>query len=455
MKKYSFVVIALVCLCVQTKAQTQKIIADKIIALVGDKIILQSDIVNAQADFKRQGAPVVPTECELIEGQLIQKALVLQAQKDSLVVTDDELEALLDNQIRQFIGAYGSKDVLEEVAGRTVYQIKEDFRQPFKERKLSEQMRGKILEAVKITPTEVKEYYDKIPKDSLHYYESELEVSQIILYPKANKDVEEYVSKQLYDLKKQVESGGKKFDQLAKLYSEEPAAKESGGQISLNRNDKGSIDPTFLAAAFRLKEGQISPVIKSKFGLHIIQMVSRAGDDAVVRHIIRIPPITDDEVKIAVAKLDTVRTRIINGEIPFNAAVSKFSDDEYSKFNGGSITANDGSTFVNIDQFDKDMVLALKNMKIGDISKPIAYTDERNRKAIRIIFLKSRTDPHIENLKEDFNKVAQRALEQKKQNVLQKWFRDHIPTYYINIDKNYQHCSNISQWLNVANTAAK
>ena len=455
MKKYSFVVIALVGLCVQTKAQTQKIIADKIIALVGDKIILQSDIVNAQADFKRQGAPVIPTECELIEGQLIQKALVLQAQKDSLVVTDDELEALLDNQIRQFIGAYGSKDVLEEVAGRTVYQIKEDFRQPFKERKLSEQMRGKILEAVKITPTEVKEYYDKIPKDSLHYYESELEVSQIILYPKANKDVEEYVSKQLYDLKKQVESGGKKFDQLAKLYSEEPAAKESGGQISLNRNDKGSIDPTFLAAAFRLKEGQISPVIKSKFGLHIIQMVSRAGDDAVVRHIIRIPPITDDEVKIAIAKLDTVRTRIINGEIPFNAAVSKFSDDEYSKFNGGSITANDGSTFVNIDQFDKDMVLALKNMKIGDISKPIAYTDERNRKAIRIIFLKSRTDPHIENLKEDFNKVAQRALEQKKQNVLQKWFRDHIPTYYINIDKNYQHCSNISQWLNVANTAAK
>ena len=455
MKKYSFVVIALVGLCVQTKAQTQKIIADKIIALVGDKIILQSDIVNAQADFKRQGAPVVPTECELIEGQLIQKALVLQAQKDSLVVTDDELEALLDNQIRQFIGAYGSKDVLEEVAGRTVYQIKEDFRQPFKERKLSEQMRGKILEAVKITPTEVKEYYDKIPKDSLHYYESELEVSQIIAYPKANKDVEEYVSKQLYDLKKQVETGGKKFDQLAKLYSEEPAAKESGGQISLNRNDKGSIDPTFLAAAFRLKEGQISPVIKSKFGLHIIQMVSRAGDDAVVRHILRIPPVTDDEVKIAVAKLDSVRTRIVNGELPFNAAVSKFSDDEYSKFNGGSITANDGSTFVNIDQFDKDMVLALKNMKVGDISKPIAYTDERNRKAVRIIFLKTRTDPHRENLKEDFNKVAQRALDEKKQNVLHKWFRDHIPTYYISIDKNYQHCSNISQWLNASNMAVK
>ena len=200
MKKYSFLVIVLLIICFKTTAQTQKIIADKIIALVGDKIILQSDIVNAQADFKRQGTPIIPNECDLIEGQLIQKALVLQAQKDSLVVTYEELEALLDNQIRQFIGAYGSKDVLEEVAGRTVYQIKEDFRQPFKERKLSEQMRGKILEAVKITPTEVKEYYDKIPKDSLHYYESELEVSQIILYPKANKDVEEYVSKQLYDL---------------------------------------------------------------------------------------------------------------------------------------------------------------------------------------------------------------------------------------------------------------
>ena len=256
-------------------AQTKKVVADKIVGQVGDKIILRSDILNAIADLKRQSQgqdpSSLPNECQVLESQLIRKALVLQAQKDSLHVSDEEIEAALDNQIRMFIQSYGSKDILEEIAGKTVYQIKEDFKDGFKEKKLADQMQSKIVDGVKITPTEVKAYFAKIPKDSLPYYESEIEVSQIVLYPKANKDVEDYVAKQLYDFKKQIESGSKKMDQMAKLYSEDPAVKENGGQYTLNRNDK-IWDPTFLAAAFRLKEGQISPVVKSKFGLHIIQI---------------------------------------------------------------------------------------------------------------------------------------------------------------------------------------
>lgn len=436
--------------------KAQKVVADKIVAQVGDKIILQSDIVNAIADYKRQGqeAQLPPNpECAFLEGQLIQKALVMQAQKDSITVSDEELEALLDNQIRYFISQYGSKEMLEEVAGKTVYQIKEDFRESFKERKLAEQMRNKILENVKITPTEVKEYYDKIPKDSLPFYESELEVSQVILTPKANKDVEDYVTAQLNDLKKQVESGQKKFQDLARIYSQDPAVKENGGQYSLNRNEK-TFDPTFTAAAFRLKEGQISPVIKSKFGLHIIQMVSRAGDDAVVRHILIIPPVTDVEVNATKAKLDSIRSNIEKGNISFSQAVNKYSDDENSKFNGGAVTAPDGSTYVTIDQLDKDMVVALKDMKPGDVSAPQVYTTDRGTKAVRIIYLKTRTEPHRENLKDDYNKVAQRALDEKKQDVLEKWFKEHIPTYYINIDKEYLNCKNISDWWNAANVAS-
>src|SRR5690242_10647472 len=172
--------------------QQQRVIADKIIAQVGDKIILQSDITNAIADYKRQGQdtqlPPNP-ECAFLEGQLIQKALVLQAERDSLPISDEDLDARLDNQVRGFIQAYGSKEALEEIAGKTIYQIKEDNRAPFKERLMADQMRSKILEAVKITPTEVQAYFDKIPKDSLIYYESKVEVSQIVMNPKANKDV--------------------------------------------------------------------------------------------------------------------------------------------------------------------------------------------------------------------------------------------------------------------------
>jgi peptidyl-prolyl cis-trans isomerase SurA len=440
-------------------AQTQKIVADKIIAQVGNRIILKSDIDNAIIDTKRQDpdAQLPPNaDCLFLQGQLIQKTLVLQAEKDSILVEDDELESLLDNKIRYFISAYGSQDMLEQVAGRSVYQIKEDLREPFKEKTLAEKMQNKILENVKITPNEVKEYFDKIPKDSLRFYESELEVSQVVMYPKANKEVEDYVSSRLYEMKKQVESGQKKFDALAKLYSDDPGSKDNGGQYSINRNDK-SWDPAFIAAAFKLKEGQISPVIKSKFGLHIIQMVSRAGDDAVVRHILMIPPVTDVEVKAGIQRLDSIRSKITDGTISFAAAVNKFSEDENSKFTSGFFTDNkDGSTYITIDQLDKDAVVALKNMKVGDISTPQSYTDERNRKVVRILYLKTRTEPHRENIKDDYNKLAQRSLEEKKQQALEKWFKEHIPNYYITVDKDYTNCNNvIGDWLKVANNVSR
>jgi peptidyl-prolyl cis-trans isomerase SurA len=401
---------------------------------------------------------VLPTECQIMEGQLIRKALVLQAQKDSLHVSEEEIDAALDNKIRMFIQSYGSKDVLEEIAGKTVYQIKEDFKESFREQKLSEQMQAKIVDAIKITPTEVKNYYGKIPKDSLPFYESEIEVSQIVIHPKANKDVEEYVSKQLYDYKKQIETGGpKKFDQLAKSYSEDPAVKENGGQYTLNRNDKNSWDPAFLAASFRLKEGQISPVIKSKYGLHIIQMVSRSGDEAVVKHILRIPPVTEDEINETKHLLDSVRNKLNDGSLSFGAAVSKFSDDENSKFSAGSISGRDAAgsptTFLSIDQVDKDIVVLLKDLKPGQYSKPQLYKDERGTQIVRLVYLRNRTEPHRENLKEDYDRVAKRALEEKKSSALEKWFKEHIPTYYISIDKQFSSCNGLEEWRKSAQNA--
>jgi len=433
--------------------QVKKVIADKIVGQVGDRVILRSDVYNAIADVQRQGGQLPPNpQCELMENLLIQKALVLQAEKDSLTVGEDELDALLDNQVRGFIQQYGSKEVLEEIAGKSIYQIKEDFREPFRERELAKQMQNKILGAVKITPTEVKAWFNKIPKDSLPFYESEIEVSQIIVYPKANRDVESYVTRQLNNFKKQIEDGTGKFDLLAKQYSEDPGSKDNGGQYNINRNDK-FWDPAFLAASFRLKEGQVSNVVKSKFGLHIIQQVSRAGDDAVVRHILRIPPVTDDEVKESVAKLDSLRQNIVSGNIKFAEAVNKYSEDDNSKFNGGAVQDRDGSTYVTIDQLDKDMVLAIKNMKVGEVSKPVAFTDERNRKAVRLILLKTRTEPHRENMRDDYNKIAQKALDEKKEESLAKWFKEHLPKYYILVDKEFANCDNLKDWYAVSNSA--
>ena len=448
MKQFLIVSILFISVTTTIHAQVQKVVADKIVAQVGDKIILRSDVMNAISDAKRQGqeASLPPhPECAFLEAQLIQKALVLQAEKDSLVVSDEDLDAALDNQIRGFIREYGSKEVLEEIAGKTIYQIKEDFRPAFRDRKLADQMHNKILENVKVTPNEVKAYFDKIPKDSLPFFESEIEVSQILAQPKANKEVEDYVSKDLYSYKKQVESGQKRFDQLAKLYSDDIETEKQGGLLHLNRNDK-FWDPTFLATVFKLKEGQISPVIKSKFGLHIIQLVSRSGDDAVVRHILKIPPVTQTEIDLSVQKLDSVRNLIETKQMTFGEAVNRFSDDENSKFTGGQIQGRDGSSYITIDQLpDKDLIPLLKTLKPGDISQPQVYTDDRGRKMVRLVYLKTRTEPNRENLKEDYNKIAQQALEDKKQAKLEQWFNDHLPSFYITIDKEFKGCKSLDE----------
>ena len=428
-------------------SQTKKVLADKIIATVGDKIVLKSDVENSLSDMQRQGMEIPQNgKCLILEQALGIKALVLQAEKDSLPLSDDEVSADLDNRIRYYVGQYGSKDILEQVAGKTVYQLKEDMRQNIREQKLSQSMRNKIVEDVKITPSEVKAYFETIPKDSLPYYESEIEVGQIIIYPKASRELETYAIDQLKEYKQQVESGSKKFETLASLYTDDPGSKETGGKYDINRNEK-QWDPVFLGKAFSLKEGQISTVFKTKFGYHIIQMVSRAGDDATIRHILKIPQVSSIEITDAKRKLDSVRSMLIAGTIKFGEAVSKYSDDESSKFTGGRIQGKDGSTFLTIDQLDKDLVVKLKELKVGEYSQPAEFSDERQKKGIRIVQLTTRTEPHRENLKDDYNKIAQRALEEKKNEVMEKWFTTKIPSYYINIDKEYQSCNEMQKWM--------
>ena len=290
-------------------AQPKKVVADKVTAIVGDRIILLSDIKNSLADIARQGSAIPENgECILTEQAIISKVMMLQAMKDSLPVTDDEIEADLDNRIRSYINQFGSQEALEEVAGKTIYQIKDDARESVREQKLAQAMQKKIVENVRITPNEVKAYFEKIPKDSLPFYESELEIGQIIVYPKAAREIEQYIVGEMNNYKKQIESKVVTFDQLAKRVTEDPGSKERGGQYQINRTEK-TWDPIFLSTAFRLKEGEISSPVKSKFGFHIIQMVQRNGDDAVVRHILRIPPVTEDEIQGAKVKLTRCATR--------------------------------------------------------------------------------------------------------------------------------------------------
>jgi len=433
---------------VMAQGTAKKVVADKIVAVVGDRIILQSDIRNSIEDARRQGSNVPEgAECLLMEQALISKVLMLQAEKDSLPVSDEDVEAELDQRVRHFINQVGGQEELEEMAGKTIYQIKDDARESVKENKLASAMQQKIVGSVKITPTEVKTFFDRIPKDSLPFFESELEVCQIVIFPKASRDLEQYIISEMNNYKKQVETKVATFEQLAQRYSEDPGSRERGGKYQINRNEK-TWDPAFLAASFRLKNGEISAPVKSeRFGYFLIQMVERRGDDADVRLILRTPPVTDAEIKQASNKLDTVRSKIIAGSVNFNEAATRYSDDEAAKYAGPCLLNRDGAPYVTIDQMDKEMVPMISKMKVGDVSQPTPFTGDQGKKGVRIVYLKSRSEPHRMNLSDDYSKISQAALEEKKGLALDKWIRSKMPTYYIMVDnQTKQDCPKMQQY---------
>lgn len=428
--------IALLLIAANVSAQTQsKAIGDKIIAIVGDRPIMHSEIKNAIDESRRLGNNVSDsTECLYLRQAVIAKVLTLQAEKDSLPVTEEDIEAELDQRIRYYINVFGSEQALADYAGKPVYKIKADSRPIIRERRLAEAMQEKILSNVRITPTEVKAYFDNIPKDSLPYFESELEIGHITIFPKASSALEQYTISELNNFRKQLENKVASFEQLARDYSWHAASKQNGGHFQLNRNDR-SWDPTFISAVFRLKEGEIStPVKVERMGYFLIQMVQRRGDEADVKLLLRTPPVTDNELVKAAARLDTIRAKIIAGSMSFNDAAIKYSEFNTTRYQEPFVRNLDGSTLVPIDQLDKSMVTAITNLKTGGITQPLTFTNDEGKKAVRIVYLKSRTQPHRMNFHDDYSRISMMALDKKKADVLNDWVKKKIPTYYITIN---------------------
>lgn len=430
----------------QAFAQAQTL--DKVIAVVGDKIILRSEIETAYEDYLKEN-PAAPEsmKCDLLENALSQKIVTEQADRDSVFASDDEVEGQLENRIRYFINQYGSQEKLEEIAGKTIYQIKDDYRPVIKEQIQFQRMQGQIMSNVKITPQEVRAFYDKIPSDSLPFYPSTVEVGQIIFRPDVNKEVDDDAVQRLENIRKDILTGKKTFEESAGFYSEDPGSKDNGGDLGIMGRD--DLVPEFAAAAFRLENGEISPVVKTSFGYHIVQMVNRQGEKAKLRHILIKPLVTEDMVKLALEHADTVRSKLVANQLTFSTAVAKYSKDDASKMTGGMITnMQTGSSSLQNEDLEPTVALAINEMKVGEYSKPFEYTDPRSGdRLVRILYLKSRTEPHKANLKDDYSKIQQIAFAEKQNAYLMKWLEEHIGSFYVKIDPDYHTCGNISKWL--------
>ncbi|MCC7030471.1 MAG: peptidylprolyl isomerase [Chitinophagaceae bacterium] len=441
-------------LCLSAKFQTvraQSESLDKIVAVVGDKIILRSEIDAAFDDYRREN-PSLPDsfKCQLLEQTLLQKVLIEQAALDSVVVSDEEIEGALENRIRYFLSMYGTEEKLEEMAGKTVYQLKDDYRPMFRDKLLADRMQNQVMANVKITPQEVIAFYNKIPKDSLPLYPSMVEVGHIVFKPDVNKEVEDYAIEELKKLRKELVSGSTSFEQLAGRYSEDPGSKDLGGDLGVMGRDE--LDPEFAAAAFKLQNGEISDVVKSSFGFHIIQMVNRQGEKAKLRHILKKPYITSDVIKVTLEKADSVRASLISGKIKFSEAISKYHHDDATKYTGGMFSdPQTGGSLIPIENLEPSVALMINDMKPGEFSKPFEYTDEKTGdRLVRIVYLKKRTEPHKANLNEDYSKIQQAAFSEKQTNYLMKWLEGRIPSFYIKVGDEYNDCSMISKWNNNA-----
>lgn len=440
-----FLLILLLGSAVQVKAQNEKVI-DEIAALVGSHPIYWSDVEAQYAQAKSQGMTGDPfaLRCEIFENLVFQKLLVYQAEIDSLVVGDEQVNSELDRRLRYYIQQFGTQQKLEEFYDKSLEEFKNELREPLRLELLSQQAQAAIVETVKMTPNETKEYFNGLKPDSIPIIPTEYEIGQIVKTPVVGPGQLKEAREKLLALRARILKG-EKFSTLAVLYSEDPGSAAKGGELGLF--SRGSMAPEFESAAFNLKnKNDISEVIKTKFGYHLLQLIERKGDFVNVRHILIIPKVSPEDLVVAAAKLDSIANKIKADSLTFAKAVVLYSDDP-GKVNGGLIQSqSSGNTRLAADELDPKVFFIIDKMNPGEISSSVPYLTEDGTQAYRVLYLKLRTEPHKANMKDDYNKIQEWALDNKKAKVVAKWIEAKSKTAYIRLGDKFKNCDFKYNW---------
>ena len=448
---FSFRQIALPVLFVALSLQagfSQKMTIDKVIASVGSELVLLSEVEEQKAllDAQQGGLPA-DASCMILDNILAQKLLVNQANLDSIVVLDVEVETQLDARIEQIL-AYMNNDYqqFEDYYGQTVNQVKDQFREDLRNQLLADRMRAQIISDITVTPAEVKAFFGRIPTDSLPYFNSEVEVAEIVVRPLINKEEREKAIKKLEELRDRILINGEDFAEVATKFSDDFASARIGGDLGWTK--RGKFVPEFEAAAYNLEVDEISPIIESEFGFHIIQLLGRRGNTIHTRHILVRAEITEADLQLAREKLDSIRTLIVSESISFSQAVKDFGYKDVQSYNndGRMINPRTGNNFFEIADLDPDVYFALDTMKVGGICEPFAFKSPSGEMLFRSVKLMSQTNPHRANLKEDYAKIQVAAIEEKKSIFLSEWIQEKVRSTYISIDPMFVDCPLLDKW---------
>jgi peptidyl-prolyl cis-trans isomerase SurA len=429
----------------------QEVVIERVAAVIGNNTILQSELDAQYQQMVSAQEPITETtRCKVLEDLLYQKLLLAQAQKDSVDVTEAQVQQELDRRIRVFISQFGSEERFVQFYGKTVDDFKVDFHDNIRDILMSQQMQGKITGDITVTPADVRNFFATIPEDSLPFINAEVEVGQIVkkpaITPKAKKEAKEFIE----SLRQRIMKGESSFAVLAGLYSQDPGSSSKGGLYE--HIQRGQFVPEWDAQAFTIKPNEISPVFETVYGFFIIQLVERRGEEVDARSLLITPKVEAEDLLRAKLQLDTIYDRLKADTISFAEAAARYSDDEETRNNGGLMvnpfTGGPRFEMDEIGQVDQNVAFAIDKLKVGEYTKPMPFTTHDGKQAYRILYLKTHTNPHKANLVDDYQKIQSIVQNKKQQEAIQQWIKKKISDHYIHVADDFKDCTFSNKWIN-------
>jgi peptidyl-prolyl cis-trans isomerase SurA len=443
-------VFSLVFFCVNL-VQAQPRVLDKIAAQIGDNIILLSDLKVQEMQAREANVAIDSSfSCRMLEELMIEQVLVNQAKLDSVVIADEQVDADMENRLRLIQQQMGGRQKLEEFYGMTYSEIKDKFRESIRSKMLADEMRNTITGVLSVTPKEVSSFFNSLPADSIPFINMQLGFQQIVIYPEITKADKKAAYDKLVGLRNDIVISGKSFESIARLYSMDPGSAPNGGKIAAT---KGMMVPQFESTVFKLKPNEISEIIETEFGYHIIKLLSRAGEDFVCLHVLIRPEFSIQAVNRTSQRMDSCYRMLKMNELTWEQAVARFSNDAGTKQNKGIITnpknASQMWDMSDLNEIDQQIYLLTDAMEEGDVTQPNLYMDFMTREqGIRIVRLMKRIPAHKANLSEDYALIKQAAENDKRTRILKDWVDAKLGNAYIRIDAEFQGCSYKHNWIN-------
>ena len=435
--KYLFLVISLSTFNFSLRGQTA-VVVDEIIGRVDDYIVLRSELESTYLDILSRGERISGnTKCAVLRDLVTTKLLVAKAEIDSVLVDDSQVDQELNSRMALIINQIGSEEEIERYYNKTIAEFKRELFDDIKEQLVARKMRQEVLNDIEVSPEEVKEFYQGIPKDSLPYFSTQVKVSQIVITPEIGRQQKDKVKNELLSIRDKI-LNGESFEILATLYSQDPGSAQNGGNLGFV--GRGAFQPEFEAEVFKLKPGEISMPIETQFGYHIIQLIEKRGNLFNSRHILLQPEFSDKDISNTINFLDSLKELAYQDSITFEELARKHSDDKFTSSFGGYFTDAMGGENVLVEELDPVIFFTIDTMDVGDISVPFESRTDDGKLAYKLIYYKQKIPPHLGNLESDYQRFRTFSLNKKQNEELNEWFEDAKSEVFIKIDPEYNSC---------------